>query len=55
MIVPSAATVIVPFGTGIVCGVPGVIATPLTSVTVNGSPFGSLSLASTSISTGVAG
>ena len=55
VIVPSAATITVPFGTDIVCGVPGVITVPPTSVTVNGSPLGSLSFASTSISTGVAG
>ena len=55
VIVPSAATVTVPFGTGIVCAVPCVIATPLTSITDRTPLFGSLSFASRSISTGVAG
>ena len=55
VIVPSAASVTVAFGTVIVCGVPGVTGTPLISVIVNGSLSGSVSFASGSITTGESG
>ena len=44
-----------PFGTGIVCSVPGTNVTPLISVISSGSLSGSLSFASGSITTGVSG